>query len=109
MQVAKSKSTCIIIEKSASDIPIGVSSFKYKDFTLIQHLGEGSFGQVFLAECAKNKKLYALKVFQKKKIILSKQTKFVIAEVNILKQVNNPFIISLYFTFQTPNYIYLGL
>lgn len=53
--------------------------------------------------------MYALKIFQKKKIILSKQTKFVIAEVNILKQINHPFIISLYFTFQTPNYIYLGL
>jgi len=68
MQVPKSKSTCTIIEKSAEEI-IEHSSFKYKDFTLIQHLGEGSFGQVFLAECEKNKKLYALKVFQKKKII----------------------------------------
>jgi serine/threonine protein kinase len=29
--------------------------------------------------------------------------------VSILKQIRHPFIISLYFTFQTPNYIYLGL
>lgn len=53
--------------------------------------------------------MYALKAFQKKKIILSKQTKFVVSEVNILKQIKHPFIITLYFTFQTPNYIYLGL
>jgi serine/threonine protein kinase len=50
-----------------------------------------------------------LKTFSKKKIILSKQTKFVISEVNILKQIRHPFIITLHFTFQTPSYIYLGL
>jgi protein-serine/threonine kinase len=76
---------------------------------MLQLLGEGSFGQVFLAEHVKSGNYYALKVFQKKKIILSKQTKFVVAEVNILKQINHPYIIRLFFTFQTPNYIYLGL
>ena len=86
-----------------------IISLQYKDFKMLQLLGEGSFGQVFLVLCLKNQKLYALKTFQKKKIILSKQTKFVIAEVNILKQIKHPFIITLYFTFQTPHYIYLGL
>jgi len=48
-------------------------------------------------------------MFRKKKIILSKQTKFVIEEVDILKQIKHPFIVTLYFTFQTPHCIYLGL
>jgi serine/threonine protein kinase len=55
------------------------SSLQYRDFKMLQLLGEGSFGQVFLVECLRNKKFYALKTFSKKKIILSKQTKFVIA------------------------------
>lgn len=55
------------------------TSLKYQDFRFIQILGEGSFGQVYLVECLRNKKMYALKLFQKKKIILSKQTRFVIA------------------------------
>lgn len=84
-------------------------SLQFKDFKMIQILGEGAFGQVFLVECIRNKKYYALKTFSKKKIILSKQTKFVIAEVNILKQIRHPFITNLYFTFQTPCFIYLGL
>jgi serine/threonine protein kinase len=107
LQVSKSKSTY----NTLTVIPLEHESLslKYKDFNFLNLLGEGSFGQVYLVECLRNKKLYALKIFQKKKIILSKQTKFVIAEVNILKQISHPFIISLYFTFQTPNYIYLGL
>jgi serine/threonine protein kinase len=84
-------------------------TFQYRDFKMLQLLGEGSFGQVFLVECLRNKKFYALKTFSKKKIILSKQAKFVVAEVNILKNIKHPFIITLHFTFQTPCYIYLGL
>ena len=75
----------------------------------MKELGEGSFGQVFLASCTKNSEMYALKVFKKKKLVMNKQIKFAISEINILKQINHPFVISLHFTFQTPNYIYLGL
>ena len=84
-------------------------SLRYKDFKLLQLLGEGSFGQVFLVQCRLNNKFYALKTFQKKRIILGKQTRFVVSEVNILKQISSPFIVRLHFTFQTPHFIYLGL
>ncbi len=40
---------------------------------------------------------------------MNKQIKFAISEITILKQISHPFVISLHFTFQTPNYIYLGL
>lgn len=108
--IVKSKSHYNTLTKTSmtneDSMPV---SLQYRDFKMLQLLGEGSFGQVFLVECLRNKKFYALKTFSKKKIILSKQTKFVIAEVNILKQIRHPFIITLHFTFQTPSYIYLGL
>ena len=77
-------------------------------------MGEGAFGTVFLARDSRNtvktnKMMYALKCFKKKKLIIQKQIKYTIAELSILKQLCHPFIVNLHFTFQTPNYVYLGL
>ena len=75
-------------------------------------LGEGSFGRVFLAVYNRNPEKpveYALKCFKKKKLVINKQIKYIVAELSILKQLEHPFIVNLYFTFQTPNYVYLGL
>ena len=75
-------------------------------------LGEGSFGRVFLASYQRdpeNEVEYALKCFKKKKLVINKQIKYIVAELNILKQLSHPFIVNLHFTFQTPNYVYLGL
>ncbi len=76
----KSKSyNTLDAQASSMELLKETTSLKYQDFRFIQILGEGSFGQVYLVECLRNKKMYALKLFQKKKIILSKQTRFVIA------------------------------
>lgn len=75
-------------------------------------LGEGSFGRVFLAVDLRNPEQqteYALKCFKKKQLVINKQIKYTIAELSILKQLDHPFIVNLHFTFQTPNYVYLGL
>ena len=71
-------------------------------------MGEGSFGTVFLVKHENGQK-YALKCFKKKKLIIQKQIKYIVAELNILKQINHPFIVNLHFTFQTPSNVYLGL
>lgn len=75
-------------------------------------LGEGAFGTVYLAVDARNperKRHYALKSFKKKKLVINKQIKYIVCELNILKQLSHPYIVNLHFTFQTPNYVYLGL
>lgn len=40
---------------------------------------------------------------------MKKHLKYAVSETNILKKVNNPFIINLYFAFQTPTNIYMVL
>ena len=57
----------------------------------------------------KNGQKYALKCFKKKKLVVNKQIKFIVAELNILKIIDHPFIVTLHFTFQTPTNVYLGL
>jgi len=75
----------------------------------LRQLGNGSFGRVFLARHRKQQKLYALKVLNKKKLIAKKQLKYAVGEANILKKVESPFIIKLYFSFQTPSNLYIAI
>jgi serine/threonine protein kinase len=72
-------------------------------------LGNGAFGQVYLARHKKTNKMYALKVLNKKRLISKKQLKYAVGEANILKKVESKFIIKLYYAFQTPTNLYMAL
>lgn len=63
-----------MIDKELDDDKLQLRHFKFT-----KELGEGSFGQVFLAMCTKNNRMYALKVFKKKKLVMNKQIKFAIS------------------------------
>jgi len=72
-------------------------------------LGNGAFGHVYLSKHIKTNKTYALKVLNKRKLINKKQLRYAVGEANILKKVNSPFIIQLYYAFQTPKNLYMAL
>ncbi len=78
-----------------------------KDFKIIRLLGQGSFGRVYLVEYLKDNKLFAMKVLSKEKIYLSRQVKHTKNEREILEKLNNPFIVKLYFAFQSERKLYL--
>lgn len=88
----------------AEDIKIGISSFD-----LIKEVGSGSFGKVYMAKLRRTKEIFALKALKKSTLILKKQLKYAIGEVNILKKLYSPFILQLHYAFQTPHYLYLCL
>jgi serum/glucocorticoid-regulated kinase 2 len=48
-------------------------------------------------------------VLNKKKLMTKKQLKYAVSEANILKKVDCPFIIKLYYAFQTPLHLYMAL
>lgn len=76
-------------------------------FEVLKKLGRGSFGVVYKVKCKFNNKTYAMKALQKDKVLLNKQLKYAQAEANILRKNNNPFVLSLYFAFQTPTCLYM--
>lgn len=88
----------------AEDIKIGISSFD-----VIKEVGSGSFGKVYLAKLRRTKEIFALKALKKSTLILKKQLKYAIGEVNILKKLYSPFVLQLHYAFQTPHYLYLCL
>jgi len=81
---------------------IGFNSFIIEDC-----LGEGSFGKVFKVRMKSNGEIYAMKVLNKRFLIKNNQLKYAITECNVLKQATSPFLLTLYYSFQTPENLYM--
>lgn len=78
-----------------------------KSFEIIELLGKGSFGEVYLVELIKNMNKYAMKVLNKQKIFSQNLIRYIITERNILSNIRHPYIVELYYAFQTDDYLYL--
>jgi RAC serine/threonine-protein kinase len=72
-----------------------------QDFDLLQVIGKGSFGKVFQVRKKDTKKIYALKVLQKKAIIERKELEHTRTEKNVLTKLVHPFLVNMYWCFQT--------
>ena len=81
---------------------IGLNSFIIEDC-----LGAGSFGKVFKIRMKSDGEIYAMKVLNKKFLMKNNQLKYAITECNVLKQAASPFILTLYYSFQTPENLYM--
>ena len=80
-----------------------------EDFGTLCMLGKGAFAKVLLVRKHADHKLYAMKVIRKKNISAKKQEAFVSTERNVLVEVNHPFIIKLYNTFQSTKSVFFVL
>jgi serine/threonine protein kinase len=73
-------------------------------------IGSGAFGIVYLVRKKNSiQEIYAMKVLFKANLILKRKLRYAVAESNILKTCNHPFILKLYYAFQTPKNLYLIL
>lgn len=84
------------------EVEVGPNSF-----TKIKMLGKGDVGKVYLVREKKSDKLFAMKVLSKKEMIKRNKIKRVMAEQEILSTSNHPFIVTLYHSFQSDDYLYL--
>uniref|UniRef100_H2Y4U6 non-specific serine/threonine protein kinase n=1 Tax=Ciona savignyi TaxID=51511 RepID=H2Y4U6_CIOSA len=80
-------------------------------FELLKVLGQGSFGKVFLVRKIVGNdrgQLYAMKVLKKAKLKVRDRVRTKM-ERNILVDVNHPFIVKVYYAFQTDGNLYMVL
>ena len=79
-----------------------------KDFEIIKPISKGAFGSVFLAKKKTTGDYFAIKVLKKADMIAKNQITNVKAERMILmRQAESPFVVKLFFTFQSKDNLYL--
>ncbi|KAK3898396.1 kinase-like domain-containing protein [Staphylotrichum tortipilum] len=78
-----------------------------QSFDKIKLIGKGDVGKVYLVREKKSSRLYAMKVLSKREMIKRNKIKRALAEQEILATSNHPFIVTLYHSFQSEDYLYL--
>ena len=71
-------------------------------FQIIKIIGRGNFGKVCLVKKIGTEELYAMKILKKKVIEEKKQRCHTITEKIVLESSKCPFIVKLFYAFQTP-------
>ncbi|RFU81640.1 serine threonine- kinase gad8 [Trichoderma arundinaceum] len=86
-----------------------VGKLTIDDFDLLTLVGRGSFGKVMQVRKKDTGRIYAIKTIRKAKIISRSEVTHTLAERSVLAQINNPFIVPLKFSFQSPEKLYFVL
>ncbi len=89
--------------------PNKLKSLSIDDFDLLKVIGKGSFGKVMQVKKKNTQQIYALKIIRKSHIVSRSEVTHTLAERNVLTKINNPFIVPMKFTFQSPEKLYLVL
>ncbi|KDN46998.1 Pkinase-domain-containing protein [Tilletiaria anomala UBC 951] len=85
------------------------SSLNMDAFELLKVIGKGSFGKVMQVRKKDTSRIYALKTIRKAHIVSRSEVTHTLAERTVLARINNPFIVPLKFSFQSPEKLYLVL
>jgi len=80
-----------------------------KDFDVLKHISHGAYGAVFLAKKKNTGDYFAIKKLKKDHMVRKKQVEHVMRERNIMAMTNNPFLVKLYYTFQSKGTLYFGM
>jgi len=96
--------------KLYNDAPIGVMNHPtVDDFDFLKPISRGSVGRVFLAAKKQTGDLYAMKVMKKKHIARKNLFSRIMAERNVLARANCPFVVKLFFSFETCEKLFLAM
>jgi len=79
------------------------------DFEMVRVLGKGSFGKVMLCRKKDTQQLYAMKVLKKEHVLKRKQVAHTRTERSVLGLVDHPFVVKLYYAFQTGDKLHFVL
>ena len=71
------------------------------DFSVHRIIGRGGFGEVYGCRKDDSGKMFALKLLDKKRIKVKKGEMLAINEKNMLAKISSPFVVNLYYAFQT--------
>ncbi|KAF8473975.1 kinase-like domain-containing protein [Kalaharituber pfeilii] len=82
---------------------------RQNDFQILTQVGQGGYGQVFLAQKKDTKEICALKVMSKKLLFKLDEIRHVLTERDILTAAKSPWLVKLLYAFQDEENIYLSM
>ncbi|KAI1211849.1 kinase-like protein [Annulohypoxylon truncatum] len=82
---------------------------RHGDFQILTQVGQGGYGQVFLAQKKDTKEVCALKVMNKKLLFKLDEIRHVLTERDILTTANSEWLVRLLYSFQDDKNIYLAM
>ena len=106
-QINNTNNTTTNDTSTLDDFQNAILKLSYNDFELLKLLGRGSFGEVLLVRLKANKKLYAMKVLDKKMLKQRKQQIHTKTERDLMVKINCPFIVNIKSAFQDETKLYI--
>ena len=106
-QINNANNTTTNDTSTLDDFQNAILKLSYKDFEPLKLLGRGSFGEVLLVRLKANKKLYAMKVLDKKMLKQRKQQIHTKTERDLMVKINCPFIVNIKSAFQDETKLYI--
>ena len=79
------------------------------DFQLISQIGQGGYGQVFLARKKDSREICALKKMNKRLLHKMDEVRHILVERDILTAANSEWLVKLLYAFQDNDNIYLAM
>ncbi|VEU21571.1 DEKNAAC102623 [Brettanomyces naardenensis] len=80
-----------------------------RDFHIVTQVGQGGYGQVFLARKKDTKEICALKVLNKKLLTRTDETRHVLTERDILTNTRSEWLVKLFYAFQDTENVYMAM
>ncbi len=77
-----------------------------EDFEIIRGLSSGAYGRVCLVKKNSSGDYFALKMIDREKTIAKAQEDYIMSEINILRNLDSDYIVKLYYSFQSEDYLY---
>ncbi|OQV25936.1 Serine/threonine-protein kinase 32B [Hypsibius exemplaris] len=72
----------------------------FDHFQILRAIGRGSFGKVCIVQKKDNKVMFAMKYMNKKRTLEKASIRNVLREIEILMNLDHPFLVNLWYTFQ---------
>lgn len=106
-QERKRKQLINLGKKESQFLRFRRTKLSLNDFNTVKVIGKGAFGEVRLVQKKDSGKIYAMKTLLKSEMYKNEHLAHVKAERDFLADIDSPWIVSLYFSFQDDYYLYL--
>ena len=103
----KSRQLASLGKKESDFLRLRRTRLSLEDFHTIKVIGKGAFGEVRLVQKKDTGKVYAMKTLLKSEMFKKDQLAHVKAERDVLAGSDSPWVVSLYYSFQDAQYLYL--